>query len=69
MCLDGANEFSAKTEVMSNLKLEHLDLSNTKLTDKGGCILIKSLERCRNLTYLNLSENELASQSGEAIYD
>lgn len=58
--LEGATEFSLKTETMSNLKLESLDLSNSKLNDKGGSVLIKSLERCRNLIDLNLSENELS---------
>jgi len=58
-----------KTETMANVKLEFLDLSNARLNDKGGSILIKSLERCRNLITLNLSENELSTMSGDALYE
>lgn len=44
-------------------------MSNARLNDKGGSILIKSLERCRNLVKLNLSENELSNMSGEALQE
>lgn len=60
VCVDGAMTLSLKTETMANLKLEFIDMTNAKLHDKGGSILIKSLERCRNLISLNLSENELS---------
>lgn len=67
VCGEGALTLSLKTETMSNLKLEFIDMSNARLNDKGGSILIKSLERCRNLVKLNLSENELSNMSGEAL--
>jgi len=69
VCVDGALTLSLKTETMANLKLEYIDMTNAKLNDKGGSILIKSLERCRNLVNLNLSENELGNMSGEALYE
>lgn len=68
LCLDGAKEFSTKIIKLNHkMKLSHLDLRNTKLGDKGGALLIEKLSQLRKLEYINLSDNQLSTNSGQAL--